>query len=98
MTAKRATVRGVNNALSVLGFVPDELEFVRGEGYFYLAGDIGCTLYSSGLHGIGCRASAFSCTEWVRTILTHVVLDKNFRNLPTKTQSKITISLGVDSW
>ena len=98
MPTKRATVRGVNNALRLLGYLPYELEFVRGEGYFYLAGDIGYTLYSSGLHGIGCRVSDFSCTEWVGTILSHVVADKNFRSLSTKAQSKITISLGVDSW
>ena len=86
---RRATVKGVNKALSALGFTSDELEFVRGQGYFYVSGEIPMHLYETGLYGISPRVSDLSVDDWVRSILSHVMDDQNFASLTDAQQAKI---------
>ena len=91
--ARRATVKGVNKALSALGFSPDDLEFVRGSGYFYLSGDIGPSLYESGLYGTTPRVSDLSVEDWVSAILRQVSQDANFDSLAEAQQAKVKRAL-----
>lgn len=90
---RRATVKGVNKALSALGFTSDELEFVRGKGYFYVSGEIPMHLYETGLYGISPRVSDLSVDDWVRSILSHVMDDQNFASLTKAQQAKIERAL-----
>ena len=73
--ARRVTLKGVNRALEELGFSPDDLQLVRGAGYFYLCGSIGAALYQSGLYSLGPRLSALSVEEWISAILSRVSQD-----------------------
>lgn len=87
---RAATVKGVNKALSALGFTTDELEFVRGTPDFYLMGDIGASLYASRMDQSGNRVSSKSVDDWVRSILSHMMDDRNFAyGLTDAQQAKI---------
>lgn len=62
----RATVAKVNAALRALGFATDELEFVRGQGYCYIAGSVAAQLEDeTGLYGLGACVSHCTVQAWV---------------------------------
>lgn len=69
---RRATVHRVNRALAAIGLDFDDIEFVRGRGYFYLAGAVGCGLYDSSFY-TSPRVGDLTVGEWLQviTVLLH---------------------------
>ena len=69
-----ATLRAVNTALRALGFHSEQLELVRGQGYYYVAGTDTDILggMERGLYGMGARLNAQTTRVWVREVLTHM--------------------------
>lgn len=73
---KPATLATVNGVLRTLGFTEDELEFVRGEGYCYLAGDIprAFVTIESGFYGDGSFVNRRTVRAWVKDALFKLAL------------------------
>lgn len=76
-----ANPRAIKAVLRELGFEPEDLELVRGNGYYYLSGDATSSLHEQGLYGMGMHLTAYTTREWVDAILermTDVFLEASF--------------------
>ena len=69
MLDRKATVKTVNKCLRALGVTPDELEFVRGEGYAYVFGTLADSVPEQGMYGAGPYVNRHTVRMWLRHIL-----------------------------
>jgi hypothetical protein len=67
--AATANPRAIKAVLRELGFEPEDLELVRGNGYYYLSGEATVDLHEQGLYGMGMHLTAYTTREWVDAIL-----------------------------
>lgn len=74
-----ANPRAIKAALRELGFEPEDLELVRGNGYYYLAGDATLDFQEQGLYGMGMHLTAHTTREWVDAILERMRAARAFR-------------------
>lgn len=63
---RSGTMRRVNKALEALGLAQDDVDFVRGDGYFYLGGYSGAVLPESAIYTY--RVGHQTVGEWIDSI------------------------------
>lgn len=71
-----ATLPAINGVLRALGYAPEQLELVRGDGYYYVTGeDTDILLYGSGeqgLYAMGAHLVGRTVADWVEAVLRHL--------------------------
>ena len=99
-----ATLRAVNSALRALGFHSEQLELVRGQGYYYVAGTDDVLLAQpgfgngeAGLYHMGPSLSAYSVLLWVGAVLARLLLCPDYE-LVAHPESAARLSAAVRTW
>ena len=99
-----ATLRAVNTALRALGFDSEQLELVRGQGYYYLSGTDDVLLAQpglgngeAGLYSMGPRSTAYTVLWWIEAVLARMVLCPDYE-LEAHPESAARLSAAVRTW
>jgi hypothetical protein len=70
-----ATTKSVNDALQGAGFHPDDLEFVKGEGYCYVCGLLTEDFDEQGLYGAPVAVRRLTTRQWLSRIVSKFELE-----------------------
>lgn len=99
-----ATLRAVNSTLRALGFDSEQLELVRGDGYYYLAGTDDVLLAQpgagdgeAGLYHMGPSLSRHTVGRWVEAVLERLLFCPDYE-LEEHPESAARMSAAVRTW